>query len=366
MCSRDSLPHGLLYKDQKIEWHGMLISRKPRKLKVRTGSRASIFIIACRGTDAFRPFRVAVKVQTSDNIRRQRGLRYEKMMYRLMTQLVEQRICPFRLRSYDMQEPENVLVTETYKDLRTLRKFLQERRLTQRESRYLLIQLLYALETNWRLGLRHNDLHPNNVFVKPCRGFNLKLTYLDRNNRQHVIAMPGCRFVILMFDNDRVTKLSATPVCAGKCLTPKNRIFKSGQDPSAVTNLFPWHTPQLRTGLLNQFKLLQHTYSEGQQQQPSLRSLMKKSHVGFENRELMQHANTWCEYEDGGCFKDLMEYLLLTRHGRHEPRYLKNLPDFVKKMPNSDEMMLKLVQTTKDRLVDGRQYIHFSMKKLYK
>jgi serine/threonine protein kinase len=283
-------------------------------------------------------------------------------MYRLMTELVEQRICPFRLRSYDMQEPENVLLTETYQDLLTLKKFLHQRRLTQRESQYLVIQLLYALETNWRLGLRHNDLHPNNVFVKPCRGFNLKLTYLDRNNRQHVITMPGCRFVILMFDNDRVTKLPAMPVCADKCLLPKNRTFKRGHDARAVTNLFPWHSPQLRTGLLNQFKLLQHVYSEGQ---PSLRALMKKSHVGFGNRELMQHGRSWCGYEDS-CFRDLIEYLLIVRHGRHEPRYLKNLPDFVRKMPNTDEMMLKLLQTRKNSLVDRRQYVHFSMKRLYK
>ena len=314
--------------------------------KVRTGSRASIFIIACRGTDAFRPFHVAVKVQTSDNIRRQRGLRYEKMMYRLMTQLVEQRICPFRLRSYDMQEPENVLVTETYKDLRTLRKFLQERRLTQRESRYLLIQLLYALETNWRLGLRHNDLHPNNVFVKPCRGFNLKLTYLDRNNRQHVIAMPGCRFVILMFDNDRVTVVSNTCVC-WQMLDTEKPDLQIGPRPQRCDESVPVAHSTAQNRPTQPVQAAAAYVFGGQQQQPSLRSLMKKSHVGFENRELMQHANTWCEYEDGGCFKDLMEYLLLTRHGRHEPRYSKNLPDFVKKMPNSDEMMLKLVQTTK-------------------
>ena len=218
-----------------------------------TGSRSFVYKISCRGSHGVFP--VVAKVQKSKG-ERLVGLQYEKMIYSLMTKIVDSGVCPFRLRSYNMFEPSNVLITETFDDMIDLGDFLDNFIETSKyhtdDCRNLLIQILYAIEVNYRVGIRHNDLHVHNVMIQNCRRVDKKLLYLNRTKDiRKPLFMNSCSFFVKLFDNDRVTKLGA-----------KNKnvsnTYKNSYDSRAVLNLFPWHEPSVYTEKLDLFKIMQH------------------------------------------------------------------------------------------------------------
>jgi len=247
----------LKYENRKISiYNGNKdIVVKSKILSKGTGSRSFVYKMICKRSNGFFP--VVAKIQKSKG-ERLAGLQYEKIIYSLMTKIVDSGVCPFRLRSYDMSEPPNVLITETFENMIDLGYFLDNfvesssRKYHIDDCRNLLIQLLYAIEVNYRVGIRHNDLHVHNIMIQYCKRADKKLVYLDRTKTmKRPIFMNNCSFSVKLFDNDRVTKLRA-----------KNKnvsnTYQVTYDSKPVLNLFPWHEPSVYTEKLDLFKIMQH------------------------------------------------------------------------------------------------------------
>jgi hypothetical protein len=258
--------------DEDVVINTNIISRE-------TGSRSFVYKIMCNGSKGLFP--VVAKVQKSKGERLE-GLKYEKMVYSLMTKLVDTGVCPFRLRSYDMFEPENILVTETFENMIDLGDFLDN---FHHSSAYhiddcynILIQILYAIEVNYRVGIRHNDLHVHNVMILFCPTRQTKkINYLNRNKiERRSIFMYNCSFMIKFFDNDRVTKLGAKNKNV-------NSVYQKDYDPKPVLNLFPWHEPAVYTEKLDLFKIMQHIRDDSQS--PILNRLVESLNVSFSKSE---------------------------------------------------------------------------------
>lgn len=290
MCERKPLYNGLKIQIQNnqltiLDKSGHNIVNRIKKLKT-AGSYASVFIVDC--VTKRDKFSVVVKKQDSSNSERRRGLKYEKMIYDLMTKLVNIGACPFFIRNYNILAPDNILVTETFPnvmDLRTYLTKLDKIRGIEHENacRNLIIQFLYAIEVNFRIGIRHNDLHMKNILIRPCppRDYHLIYVTRDRKNKKR-IEMPNCDIMTLIFDNDRVTKLA-----------PKNstidKIFGSHPSPKPVTNLFPWHEPRVRTERLDLFKVMQQIYDHVKSNY--MRTLLKDLKLSFSSSELKNIQN---------------------------------------------------------------------------
>lgn len=242
-----------------------------------TGSRSFVYKMICRGSHGLFP--VVAKVQKSKG-ERLAGLQYEKMIYSLMTKIVESGVCPFRLRSYNMFEPSNVLITETFDDMIDLGNFLGSFKVSEYHTddcRNLLIQILYAIEVNYRVGIRHNDLHVHNVMIQKCRMTDKNLVYLNRTKeKKEKLFMNNCSFLVKFFDNDRVTKLGAKNKNVSKT-------YQNSYDSKAVLNLFPWHEPSVYTEKLDLFKIMQHI-REGSQSD-YLRQLVVSLNVSLSTSE---------------------------------------------------------------------------------
>jgi hypothetical protein len=249
-----------------------------------TGSRSFVYKIMCNGSKGLFP--VVAKVQKSKGERLQ-GLRYEKLVYSLMTKLVDAGVCPFRLRSYDMFEPENILVTETFENMIDLGDFLDNFHhfsVYHTDDCYnILIQILYAIEVNYRVGIRHNDLHVHNVMILFCPTRQTKkINYLNRDKiERKSIFMYNCSFMIKFFDNDRVTKLGAKNKNV-------NSVYRKDYDPKPVLNLFPWHEPAVYTEKLDLFKIMQHIRDDSKS--PILNRVIESLNVSFSKSEKKKKA----------------------------------------------------------------------------
>lgn len=259
MCSvTKPLPNNLKlkYENRRISIHNgnKDIVVKSEIISKGTGSRSFVYKIVCKGSNGFFP--VVAKIQKSRG-ERLAGLQYEKMIYSLMTKIVDSGVCPFRLRSYNMSEPSSVLVTETFDDMIDLGSFLDN--FVENGSKYhiddcrnLLIQILYAIEVNYRVGIRHNDLHVHNIMIQYCKRADRKLVYLNRNKSKRIpIFMNNCGFLVKLFDNDRVTKLAAKN-------NNVNKFYQEKYDSKPVLNLFPWHEPSVYTEKFDLWKIMQH------------------------------------------------------------------------------------------------------------
>ena len=106
-----------------------------------------MYKMICKGSNGFFP--VVAKIQKSRG-ERLAGLQYEKIIYSLMTKIVDSGVCPFRLRSYDMSEPSTMLITESFENMIDLGDFLDN--FVKSSSKYhiddcrnLLIQILIRL-----------------------------------------------------------------------------------------------------------------------------------------------------------------------------------------------------------------------------
>ena len=198
-----------------------------------------------------------------------------------MTHIVESGVCPFRLRSYNMSEPSHILITETFSNMIDLGKFLDtfhENSKNHVQDCYnILTQILYAIEVNYRVGIRHNDLHVHNLMIQFCKTENKKLVYLNRSkNSKMALNMFHCSFLVKFFDNDRVTKLGAKN-------NNVNNIYQKRYDPKPVLNLFPWHEPAVYTEKLDMFKIMQHIRDDSVS--PFLDKLLASLNVSFSKSE---------------------------------------------------------------------------------
>jgi hypothetical protein len=247
-----------------------------------TGSKSFVYKIICKGSNGVFP--VVAKIQKSRG-ERLAGLEYEKIIYSLMTKIVDSGVCPFRLRSYNMFEPSNILITETFENMMDLGDFLDIFLVESSDSqpyhiddcRNLLIQILYAIEVNYRVGIRHNDLHVHNIMIQYCKLADKKLVYLDRTKTiKRPIFMNNCSFSVKLFDNDRVTKLRAKN-------NNVSNTYQVGYDSKPVLNLFPWHEPKVYTEKLDLFKVMQHIRDDSRS--TYLTNLVSSLNVSLSNSE---------------------------------------------------------------------------------
>ena len=162
----------------------------------------------CKGSDGTKFFVFAKEVEPKEaDI-----LNHEKKVYNICNHLVQMGVCPFRVQGYDVANaPKNIMYTESFdpNECMTLYEFINARsnRLSQYEATTLLIQLLYALETNYRVGLRHNDLHLDNVLVRLTNPTRIKIRYVARDaTTDETTVLENCTFQVLIFDFDRAMK----------------------------------------------------------------------------------------------------------------------------------------------------------------
>jgi hypothetical protein len=261
MCSelkplRNDLSLSYRNKQISVFENNINIVTNTKLISSNSGSEAFVYKISCSGRNG--SFSIAAKIHHFNNNKNVlEGLKYEKRMYKIMTLLVDSKVCSFRLRSYNMAEPTNILITETFENMVSLRDFLrkfyayEDLEIHKQDCHNLLVQILYALEVNYRIGYRHNDLHTNNIMIKICPPETKKIIYLSRQTKNKTnIFMKQCSFIVKLFDNDRATKLK-----------PKNHLVKSSFeqrfDPKPVLNLFPWHEPLVYTEKLDLFHIMQ-------------------------------------------------------------------------------------------------------------
>jgi hypothetical protein len=272
-----------------------------------TGSRSFVYKMVCKGSNGFFP--VVAKIQKSKG-ERLAGLQYEKMIYSLMTKIVDSGVCPFRLRSYDMSEPSMMLVTETFDDMIDLGFFLDNflengSKYHIDECRNLLIQILYAIEVNYRVGIRHNDLHVHNIMIQFCKRADRKLVYLNRTKTmKRPIFMNNCSFSVKLFDNDRVTKLAAKN-------NNINSLYQENYNSKPVLNLFPWHEPSVYTEKLDLWKVMQHIRDDSKS--GYLTELVSSLNVSLSREEKRKKSSLHGQ-------KDFVRYHLVTDpYVRKEP-----------------------------------------------
>lgn len=269
MCDRKPLPTDLkfvLAKNTKLGFSLRdkfgIVKMKVRSIPVNTGSGANIFKLKFITTNK-KIYHAVSKIHYSSNDRKLKGLQHEREVYEFLNHLVDENICPFFLRSFNVRtngpDPMNhILITESFPSgkFTTLNIFLKSRPSkirTQNDALNLLLMLLYTIEVMYRVGLRHNDMHLNNIFIIQCPITAFEIKYVTRDSRRFNFILHDVRYMPLFFDNDRATKL--TPLSGVKFrqahqFAPKNH--------TAVTTRFHWHNPQHRTEKLDMYKLMQH------------------------------------------------------------------------------------------------------------
>lgn len=320
-----------------------------------TGSGAFVYKIYCQGQNGLFP--VVAKIQTSRDQKKLTSLQYEKKMYDVMTKLVDSRICPFRLRRYDMKEPSQVLLTETFENMVSLARFMDNHlvRTNHINHKYdcynLLVQLLYAIEINFRIGLRHNDLHECNIMVQLCTPRENHLLYLTRDKTtETLITMQRCSFLIKMFDNDRTTKLQ-----------PKNNKIVSNYqqyvNSSPVTNLWPFYEPSVYSNKFDLFNIMQ--YVRNNVKSRYMKSILEPLNVSLKQSELIAQATRYNNVRKG---KQLLKYHLVKNERKNrEPAFV---PSWLDKMNSTEKALLQLTKGGKST-PKTRTNLVGNMKKLY-
>lgn len=301
----------------------------PTLLSKDTGSKAFVYKIQC--SLGKKRFFVVYKVQKIKSKEALDGLKYEKSIYKLMNELVASGVCPFRLRSYDMQEPENVLITESPVKMTELGNFLPvmmegTNKNHIHDCNNLVTQILYALEVNYRVGIRHNDLHLHNLMVVRCGKSDKGIVYLNRDKDKKItINLKECRFIVKIFDNDRVTKLSSVN------LHIPSRLRRE-INPSPVLKLFPWHEPSVFTEKLDLFKIMQHL------RDVSTSSLYMQTLLHVLNISLSPEKKAQISLQHGE--KNFMRYHLVTEHSVR--REASQLPKWLKLFNTSNDAILEM------------------------
>ena len=271
MCDRKPLPQlkFVLNNNTKL---GFSLKNKsgPIKMKVRsipvnTGSGAQVYKLELI-THNNKTYHAVSKIHFTSNERKLKGLQHESRVYKFLNHIVNEQICPFFLRSYVIlpnspgteRKMNHILITESFPHgkFTTMNRFLKSRPSklkTITDALNFLLMLLYTIEIMYRVGLRHNDMHLNNIFIITCPRTTFEIKYVTRDNRYFSFFIHDVNYIPLFFDNDRATKLSPLPGVKfhhAHNFAPRNH--------TAVTTRFHWHNPQHRTEKLNMYKLMQH------------------------------------------------------------------------------------------------------------
>jgi len=271
-CKRKPLPQDLRFLPDRSKLGFALknksgfVKMKVRSIPVNTGSGADVHKLELV-TKNKKTYHAVSKMHFSSDERKLKGLQHEREVYEFLNYIVDEKICPFFLRSYlirpDSPDTErdmnHVLITESFPSgsFTTMNRFLKSRPSklkTSTDALNFLLMLLYTIEIMYRVGLRHNDMHLNNIFIINCpKPTTFRIKYVTRDGRKFDFFLHDVKYIPLFFDNDRATKLSPLPGVKfehAHRFTPKNH--------TAVTARFHWHNPQHRTEKLNMYKLMQH------------------------------------------------------------------------------------------------------------
>lgn len=198
---------------------------------------------------------------TNEDTRELRGLQHEKRVYRVLSLMVELRVCPFFVRRIELKnEPATLLATSSYglRRFMFLSSYLKRIRLRPKsddEAAALVVDLLYALEVLWRIGVRHNDLHTKNILMvatppSKLHGAYRRFEYLPRGARSYVtFDVPMLRYEPMIFDVDRAFKFEPS--------NSRVHIATGSMDTSPVTNRWWWHEPAHGVGTFDMHKVLQ-------------------------------------------------------------------------------------------------------------
>ena len=140
----------------------------------------------------------------------------EYQMYSVFNGFIKHKVSPYVLTKVPIvtKTPVNdkyPLFTTTYENLQTLDEYLTNKKVNEtffKNIQSILIQLLYTLHCMNKVGLRHNDLHTNNIFVVQNVGNKLENTYnaLNCNGNTYYVPVNGPQ--IRIFDLDRSVKRS--------------------------------------------------------------------------------------------------------------------------------------------------------------
>lgn len=313
-----------------INKNNNIISVDHTLLSTSTGSKSFVYQIECN--DNNNKFHVVAKVQPNSRGKYLRATIHEKHMYKIMNFLHDFKICPFVLRSYDVPN-KNIVLTESDINFVPLHKITTITNLDNTVCHHLLIQILYTIEVFQRIKLKHNDLHVNNILVRPIAKTDLLIQYHTRNdNNIFPFFMTKLNFLIAIFDHDRDMKMRVRHL--------KTNIIRQQSNHKAVTDRFSWYNPKLNTEKIDLFKIFHH-----------LSSLSKTP--GWERFASIFEkmcSNDVCPIKSPSNMKQLtkqkhlISYDLLKYHILLNKNMKKELviPDF---MPSSDEMLLELHKT---------------------
>ena len=202
---------------------------------------------------------------------------HEVKMYNLLNNLVDDNVTPFilknivfkyamdantlhpkvinRMKSKHIFKQYHALLTESVdgKNMYTLYDTIGL--LPRKTIQALMFQVLWTLECFNRIGVRHNDLHLENIFVfkhnRPQNTYRI-FKYKDEKNIQHVLYVPTTEYEVRVFDFDRAAKRKLTSHKYKKKYTPAIS-FKYTRD------LFmKRHTLSNKNHQFDTFKFMQH------------------------------------------------------------------------------------------------------------
>ena len=277
----------ILYKEGENQFTGKNIL-KPDNLVSRmqivsdgdTGSGAIVAVLetkdhgtmACKLTRYYKPAKGDRKVEDPGW--------HEVKMYNLLNHLVNDNVTPFILKNvlfrFGMHRKDlhpsvrfrfeppmathyHALLTESVegKNMKTLHDFLyKEQGVATLQN--IVFQVLWTLECFNRIGVRHNDLHPGNIFVFKHKRSYFKyyriFKYKDEKGKQHVLYVPATDYEVRIFDFDRSAK---RPMSSQKL---KNK-YKPGITFNYTDLFMKRHTLSNKNPQFDTFKFMQHVGS---------------------------------------------------------------------------------------------------------
>ncbi len=170
-----------------------------------TGSESNVYILKTSKS----PSQIVLKKNPSNRL----ICENEYNNYKYFNHMIKYKVTPFVLQNIDVgyrcTNQKHSLYTETYSNLTKLNDYL-DKILFGSSHDYIyqiMFQLLYTLDCMNRIGLRHNDLHPGNIFVFEINQKSPKMKYhtfelLDGTTYTLPLFGPQIR----IFDLDRTVK----------------------------------------------------------------------------------------------------------------------------------------------------------------